>query len=219
MHPQLQAAINPESYAGKPLPVVQATIKNGLRHCHAADMSDFMSILKAVARGPFLTSINSFHPHSSQRPLDNAAVATLCEFLLVDSRCQVDSVKGLVNAAYTIIPTQLWESLASPSLPTSFNVSALPTLQDLPSGYPISFSHGHRKAALQAMLAQPETRDAVVDMYGEELMWPVYVMPQCEFQSFVTPALLLLISCYYLRSARLHSRGILDRVHLLSQPS
>ncbi|KAI0709821.1 hypothetical protein C8Q76DRAFT_858858 [Earliella scabrosa] len=90
--------------------------------------------------------------------------STLCGFLLVDS------VKGLVNAAYTIIPPQQWESLASPSLPTFFNVSALPTLQDLPSGYPISFSHGHRKAALQAMLDQPETRDAVVDMYGEELM-------------------------------------------------
>ncbi|KAI0687303.1 hypothetical protein C8Q76DRAFT_803607 [Earliella scabrosa] len=178
MHSQLQAAINPESYAGKPLPVVQTTIKNGLRHCNAADMSDFMSILKTFAHGPFLTSINSFHPHSSQRPLDNAVVATLCGFLLVDSWCQVDSVKGLVNAAYTIIPTQQWKSLASPPLPTFFNVSALPTLQDLPSGYPISFSHGHRKAALQAMLDQPETRDAVIDMYGEELMWPVYVMPQ-----------------------------------------
>ncbi|KAI0713368.1 hypothetical protein C8Q76DRAFT_784440 [Earliella scabrosa] len=176
MHPHLYAAVNSDFYADKPLPVVQATIKNGLRHCNAADMLDFMSILKTFACGPFLTSINSFHPHPSQSSLNNAAVARLCKFFLVDSQCQVDSVKGLVHTAYTIIPTQQWESLMSPSLPTSLNPSALQTFQDLPSGYP--FSHGHSKAALQAMLNQPETCDTMVEIYGEELMWPVYVMSE-----------------------------------------
>lgn len=152
-------------------------------------MKDFIGILQALPHGPFTVPITQLKQHPAQRPLDPVAVNKLIPSLAgSDQRLVYDATLGYPMIPLTVVPDALWESHPSPpNLPASLTmqlISPLP-LDNISPEYPLAFSHGHRAAALDSGL-QSEFKEAIEDIYGQNLTWPNYILPSCECYQIIS---------------------------------